>query len=261
MAGKKRESQEIVKVVYFDQETASDYLDIVAGGNLSTTKEDIRNRTTEAHSAVDAKLSARLSWLPFLRGSADLGAGAEASIAGESILSKTLANTILTDYLKSAGEDAKIRKLKGYNVFAAQNSMAFMKIYTPFMIAARTEDADFDIARMDEALEKAKGYYELLGESVNDGKVVLRFNIRAFRNNYGLSDLTRMNLVFHGIEVGRTTEESLNIESEMAQGATGAPKLADLIPDSVRTDQGSKEDVALPVFDVVLAAVEGKVVE
>ncbi len=32
MAGKKREIQEIVKVVYFDQETASDYLDIVAEG-------------------------------------------------------------------------------------------------------------------------------------------------------------------------------------------------------------------------------------
>ena len=114
---------------------------------------------------------------------------------------------------------------------------------------------------MDEALEKAKGYYELLGESVNDGKVVLRFNIRAFRNNYGLSDLTRMNLVFHGIEVGRTTAASLNIESEMAQGATGAPKLVDLIPDSAGADQSPKEDAALPVFDVVLAAVEGKVVE
>ncbi|MDK8764494.1 DUF6414 family protein [Corynebacterium sp. MSK218] len=261
MAGKKRESQEIVKVVYFDQETASDYLDIVAGGNLSTTKEDIRNRTKEAHADVDAKISARLSWLPFLRGSADLGAGAEASIAGESILSKTLANTILTDYLKSAGEDARIRKLDGYSVFAAQNSMAFMKIYTPFMIAARTEDADFDIARMDEALEKAKGYYELLGENDNGEKVILRFNIRAFRNNYSLSDLTRMNLVFHGIEVGRTTEASLNIESEMAQGATGTPKLVDLVPDSMQAGLGSRVDIGLPVFDVVLAAVEGKAAE
>ena len=139
--------------------------------------------------------------------------------------------------------------------------MAFMKIYTPFMIAARTEDADFDIARMDEALEKAKGYYELLGENVNDGKVVLRFNIRAFRNNYSLSDLTRMNLVFHGIEVGRTTEASLNIESEMAQGATGTPKLVDLVPDSMQAGLGSREDIGLPVFDVVLAAVEGKAAE
>lgn len=261
MAKKKLENQEIVKVVYFDQETASDYLDIIAGGNLTTSKDDVRNRATEVHADVDAKLSAKLSWLPFLRGSGELGAGAEASIAGESILSKTLANTILTDYLVSAAEDERIEKLQGYRVFAAQDSMAFIKIYTPFMIAARSEDADFDIARMDEALEKAKGYYEMLGESDPAGKVVLRFNIRAFRNNYGLSDLTRMNLVFHGIEVGRTAEASLNIKSELAQGATGTPKLSDLIPDSVKPESDATENKTLPVFDVVLAAVEGKAAE
>lgn len=46
MAKKKQEQRSIVKVVYFDQDTASDYLDIVAGGSLESTEhwhEDCRN--------------------------------------------------------------------------------------------------------------------------------------------------------------------------------------------------------------------------
>lgn len=257
MAKKTQERRTIVKVVYFDQDTASDYLDIVAGGSLETTKENIGTRTAETHGNVEAKLSAKLSWLPFIGGSGELGVGAEASLAGESILSKTLSNTILTDYLKSSSSDLRILKLNGFRVYAAENSMAFMKMFTPYMIAARAEDADLNMALMDEALEKAKGYYELIGEDANQNKVVLRFNIRAFRNSYGLSDLSRMNLVFHGIEVGHTTELSLNIESELAQNRSQDLKLANLIEESHPDSFGPSDDKNLPVYDIILAGVEG----
>lgn len=253
----KAKVDKIIKVVYFDQESASDYLDIATGGNLSTTKEQIRERAAGAHSEVEGRLSAKLSWLPFIGSSVDLGAGAEASIGGESILSKTLSNTILTDYLLAMEEqDVKIESLEGFRVYAVPRSMAFLKMFSPYMIAARNPEADFDIARMDEALERAKGYYELVG--VNDeSKVVLRFNIRAFRNNYGLSDLSRMTLVFQGVKVGETTESSLNIESELTQGAADTLKLADAVPELKNQDQRDNIDVTLPVYDVILAGVEG----
>ena len=57
MAKEKQEQRSIVKVVYFDQDTASDYLDIVAGGSLESTKETIGTRTVETHASVEAKLS------------------------------------------------------------------------------------------------------------------------------------------------------------------------------------------------------------
>lgn len=257
MREEKQKQRSIVKVVYFDQDTASDYLDIVAGGNLASTKKDIGKRAGETHANVEAKLSTKLSWLPFLGVTGELGAGAEASLAGESILSKTLSNTILTDYLEAVSEDLKIKKLQGFRVYPAENSMAFMKMFTPYMIAARTDDADFNIALMDEALEKAKGYYELIGEDETRKKIVLRFNIRAFRNSYGLSDLSRMNLVFHGIEVGHTTELSLNIESELAQNSSQDLKLANFIEESLSDSSGASDDKNLLVYDIILAGVEG----
>ena len=81
--------------------------------------------------------------------------------------------------------------------------MAYMKMYTPYMVIARTEELGVDLARLDEALAGAKGYYELVGEDGNGGTRILRFNIKAFRNNYGLTDLGRMRLIYHGILVGR----------------------------------------------------------
>lgn len=107
--------------------------------------------------------------------------------------------------------------------------------------------------------KKAKGYYELIGEDDNRKKIVLRFNIRAFRNSYGLSDLSRMNLVFHGIEVGHTTELSLSIESELAQNSSQDLKLASFIEESPSDSSGASGDNKLPVYDIILAGVESSV--
>jgi hypothetical protein len=48
---------------------------------------------------VETKVAAKLRWLPFVGVSAETGTGVSASSVGRSILSKTLSNTILTDYL------------------------------------------------------------------------------------------------------------------------------------------------------------------
>lgn len=46
----------LIKVVYFDEETASDYLDISAGGKATSTSENVKDRTTKLHGDVEAKL-------------------------------------------------------------------------------------------------------------------------------------------------------------------------------------------------------------
>lgn len=243
----------MIKIVYFDEESASDYLDITAGGKAQSTSEDVKKRTTDTHADVETKLSAKFSWLPFLGTSGDIGAGVGFSRAGESILSKTLSNTILTDYLTEVERDNRIEKLENFQVSAPKDSMAFMKMFTPYMVVAKTEDQGIDIARMDEALEKAKGYYELIGKNRDDdSQLILRFNIKAFRNNYGLTDLARMDLVFHGIRVGRTAKDSLDIQAEMSQGnEPTVPNAAEIIDGLAIPD-----DDLLNVYDVVLAGVE-----
>jgi len=242
----------MIKIVYFDEETASDYLDISAGGKAASTSENVKDRTTKLHGEVESKLAAKFSWLPFLGASAEAGTGAEVARAGQSILRKTLSNTILTDYLAQVTDDPRIVRLEDLRVTAPKNSMAFMKMYTPYMIIAKTEDQGIDLARLDEALTGAKGYYELVGGRADGSKRVLRFNIKAFRNNYGLTDLGRMKLVFHGILVGQATEDGLGVEAEMSGGTEGdAPTALELVDGQ----SGSGGDL-LDVYDVILAGVE-----
>lgn len=251
-------SRSMLKIVYFDEQSASDYLDISAGGAAESKAAYIKNRTADMHGQVESKLVAKFSWLPFLGASAEASGGLDVSRVGQSILSKTLSNTILTDYLEEVAGDDRVRPLRGYKVTAPADSMAFMKMYTPYMVIARTEDTGLDLARMDEALERAKGYYELLAESSVDPseKCVLRFNIGAFRNNYGLTDLGRMRLVYHAILVGSSTEAGLSVDAEM--GAASAhtsktPTALDVVDGPV---SGPDSEVQLDVYDVVLAGVE-----
>jgi len=251
-AGKSTELPSMIKIVYFDEESASDYLDMSAGGKAASTSEAIQERTKEAHAKVEAGLIAKLSWLPFLGGSGELSAGAGASAAGSSILSKTLSNTILTDYLASAGDDSRIAQLRDLRVTAPEDSMAYMKMFTPYMVMLKLDDAPVDLARLDDVLVDAKGYYELLGEGRDGTKHVLRFNLKAFRNNYGLTDLGRMRLVFHGVHVGATAERALGMQAEMSGGDSEAqPTAAELVD-----GKAPQEDELLKVYDVILAGVE-----
>jgi len=251
-AGEVDSSVTMIKVVYFDEESASDYLDISAGGKTASTSEDVKERTKEMHGKVEAGLIAKLSWLPFLGASGELSAGAGASAAGKSILSKTLSNTILTDYLAKADSDPRVVQMRDFRVTAPKDSMAYMKMFTPYMVLLKLEDVPIDLTRMDEVLADAKGYYELLGEGEDGSKRVLRFNIKAFRNNYGLTDLGRMRLVFHGVLVGQTPEHALGMEAEMSGGKPAAPlTAADIVDGTTREVEG-----LLDVFDVLLAGVE-----
>ncbi|MBK6871598.1 MAG: hypothetical protein IPG94_09530 [Kineosporiaceae bacterium] len=196
------------------------------------------------------KLAAKLSWLPLAASRLE-----QVSCPGLVRASrKTLSNTILTDYLAQVDGDSRIVRLEGLKVTAPKDSMAFMKMYTPYMIIAKTEDQGLDLARLDEALIGAKGYYELLGEDETRvaEKVVLRFNFRAFRNNYGLTDLGRMRLVFHGVLVGQASEAGLGMEAEMKADTSDQPVTAADLIDGATTP---KADL-LDVYDVILAGVE-----
>lgn len=241
----------MIKIVYFDEESASDYLDITAGGKAASTSEDVRQRTKEAQAHIETTLAARLSWLPFLGASAEAGGKLSAGSTGQSILNKTLSNTILTDYLAQVDGDERIVRLSDLRVVALPNSMAYMKMFTPYMAAAKTEHEGVDLARLDEALADAKGYYELIGRGPDDRNHVLRFNLKAFRNNYGLADLSKMRLVFHGILVGHAAESDLSLESELSLAKPNNIVTADDVAHA-----GNVAPVELlAVYDILLAGV------
>lgn len=250
-----QQPNQMIKVVYFDEQSASDYLDITAGGKEVTTSEDVRKRMADTDAEVRAKLVAKLSWLPFLGASAEAGAGVSVAQSNQGILSKTLSNTILTDYLEQMTSDERIRKLEGIRVSAPAGSMAHTKMFTPYLMILNTKEQGVDLALLDEALATAKGYYEMLGQNAEGAeRCVLRFNIRAFRNNYGLTDLARMQLVFHGVLVGASDEGSLTMAAEMSQQDPAPSKLT--ADDLINGTAAGTASARLDVYDVIFAGVQ-----
>lgn len=246
-----QENLSLIKIVYFDEESASDLLDIVTGGKETSLSELNKERAAEVEANAGAKASAKFNWLPFFGGSVEAGAAASVSAVGRSILNKTLSNTILTDYLRKCCELNCIKKLKGLTVTAPHESAAFMKMFTPYLAMLELNEFPLNLAELDSALTSAKGYYELVGQDKNGEKQILRFNIQAFRNNYGLVDLGRMHLIFHGIHVGKASESSLTMKAEMEPNTSSQVNALDVV-DGTSTEQSP----LLDVYDIVLAGVE-----
>ena len=241
----------LIKIVYFDEESASDFLDISAGGKAIFTREKIRERSTNKNAkfgvGVVPKYNSGVS--------GDINVGFDSSSLAKTIINKKISNTILTDYLKEASADSRIKKLKDFDVTAPEGSMAYIKMIAPYMtMINKINEVPLDLTKTDDVLSSVKGYYELVGEDPEGKKYVFRFNLKAFRNNYGLADLERMVLVFHGVRVGKTYEKNLN----MGVGFSGGSKSSSLpsARDVVDHSQSTQSEEYLEVYDIILAGVD-----
>lgn len=249
----------IAKVIYFDEGSATDFLHIIDGGKVDQKAEKITEVTTELAAKAAASLAAKFKWLPFLGANVDMETNVGANRSGNTIINKAITNTILTDYIdlvqaQTEGREV-IKTFKNYKLKPYPESFAYYKMMTPYLIMAEgnfeAEGMAFNVSRMDEALESGRGYYELIAEGSTE-KIILRFNIQAFRNNYGIADLVKMRLTYHAIEVGVFPEDKLSMKEEFSNSSvtlTGADILND--------EEGVTEESAyLKVYDVILAGVE-----
>lgn len=139
--------------------------------------------------------------------------------------------------------------------------MSFVALISPYLSMLKSgslvEAGEFNIAmdKLDNTMKNAKGYYEFLGEK-NENKVIFRFNIKAFKNNYKASDLLKMDMSVYGIKVGKSSLAKLNFngEFELDQSTTSKDN-----PEYTKEEeQNFPEEYykELDVYDVLLAGVE-----
>lgn len=253
MAKKKKQ---MIKIVYFDEGSATDFIYILEGGRSTDKKEHIVSRATEI--ALGAEAEANKSAGIFSIISAKVGAAANADFSreGSTIITKAIENTILTDYLSYAENVGKtyIRIFTDCKPYPYPESFAYFKMLTPYFKMtngqiAVSDGLSLNPALMDEAMDSGRGYYELVADSAGE-TVVLRFNIKAFRNNYFISDLVKMNLDYHAVEVGSISVDNLTMQSEFADKQEKELSGFDLI------NQGSSINAdEIKVYDVILAGV------
>ncbi|MCR5607673.1 MAG: DUF6414 family protein [Lachnospiraceae bacterium] len=265
----------ICKIVYFDETSVTDYVQIVAGGELQKTTELLKETTAGVNTGVEARAGVKMSGIfkaiLGFEASGSVYANASASINTDKIAKNIVKNTILTDFLetvdgniKSNGKAAKgaIKKFEGYRISVEKNSLSYIVMVSPYLSMMKNGTnipaGEFSIAveKLENALKSAKGYYEFVGTKGNS-RVILRFNISSLRNNYKINDLLKMNLSIYAIKVGTSSLDQLNINNELDIDASSILLDNPEYQPEAATDE-SKDDKTkkIDVYDVLLAGVE-----
>lgn len=247
----------MIKVIYFDEGSATDFIYVLGGGKNTDRKEHIVDKTTQIAVGADAEIGKSAGIFSVLTAKIGLEGNADLSREGSTIITKAVENTILTDYLSCMEKDGKqyIRVFKNCKLYPYPQSFAFFKMVTPYLKMTNGDvelanGLSINLAMIDEALDSGRGYYELMVED-KDETAVLRFNNKAFRNNYFISDLVKMNLDYHGIEVGTVDLGSLTMQSEFDKSKEPEINGRDIMND----DEHVIKENEIKVYDVLLAGV------
>jgi hypothetical protein len=250
---KKNEHPEFLKIVYFDEDAAQDYVDVTNGGRLDWTTEENKQKVAKIVAEIEAQAKTGFNILNYIKATFQGNVDANTSADLTSAFDKTIKNTLLTDYIQAAYEDNHIKKFENSGVYAPENSITLYKMVSSYMTIVPKEELPIDMEKLNEAILGERGYYEMLLKTEKVKRSVLRFNLKAFKNNYNLVDLSKMKLTYYGIKVGTCCEDNLSIDKEFNFKPEEKKITAEDIVDG--KEASSSEEVELSVYDIVLAGV------
>lgn len=266
-----------LKIVYFDEAFVADFMQIIAGGELKKTTEFITevNAGIEGNAGAQGSIGTESNALSkifsFLSGAtinAEAGVNTNLSRKSNRIAKNILENTLLADFIALLDSDqrrSKNKRCSGIRVFPKVivrpevNSFSYIMLIAPFLsmidgeLPFKTSDGNamkIDITKIEEALEKGRGYYEFVA-TVNGKDVILRFNRSSFRNSYTMSDLPKMRLTYYAIHVGQIDKSDLQVQREFEFGTTKSSRRVDY----ASAVEGGSTASEMDVYDVVLAGV------
>lgn len=254
------------KIIYFDEDSVTDYIQIVEGGQLERTTELLSNTQKGVETNMELSGSTGISRIfkALLGFEAKISGGLKGNTAIDTnkMVKNILQNTILTDFLdlikkEKDNTEFSIKTFSGFNISVNKDSLSYIVSLTPYLSMLKDSgqvlnSGDFDLAidKMDSALKQAKGYYEFIGIK-DEEEYVFRFNIDTFKNNYKISDLLKMDLVIYAINVGSTKKSMLNMDNELNIGLNNGDN-----PSYDGNQPENLDDKVLEVYDVLLAGVE-----
>ncbi len=270
----KQDSIALSKVVYFDEGSATDLIQIFHGGGLDKTlalfEADGEDGVAQIKADGKVGLGKIIQGIMGIGASVEGGASMSTSYSSNQVAKNILTNTVLTDFLACVNEGKNgVERLDGYEISTIDNAMSSMMLITPYLTMLRSGQGvragDFNISleRIDDAISKAKGYYEFLAVKDGEKPIILRFNHSSLKNNYKLPDLLKMELVFYAVHVGAASPESLDIEKEInftSSNGSKNPSYPVGFHAKKESDGEILEDYrtkTYEMFDVILAGVKG----
>lgn len=265
-----------VKVIYFDEGTAADYMQIVSGGEMKKTTEFISNISggADVEAKAELKLDSKSKGLPHLFKTL-LGFGVDTSVGGngdiefkkEKIAKNILENTLLSDFVELIDSDSKkkkeenkkhnsIKQFEKLSLFPQPNSFSYYMLMAPFFsmidgnISLPSDSGEcfnLDISKIEAAISHGRGYYEFISTD-NDKEAIFRFSSSAFRNNYTMSDIPKMKLSVYAVNVGSIDKRNLDLTKEFEFGIDNKSRIE-------YNSTTSDDELSIDVFDVILAGI------
>ena len=229
---KNKKSPKMMKVVYFDETAATDYITIQNGGQIDWTTTENKERLAKIIAEIDVQAKGGFNLFSFIKSSVSGNTNANFDANTSKLIKSTVTNTLLTDYISMASEDKNIQQFHNDGVYAPENSISMYRMYSSYLNIVPKEQIPIN--------------------SEKEPSCVLRFNINAFKNDYSLADLSKMNLSYFGVKVGQCTKEQLSLEKEFEiKSSTNIPNVKEIV-----TGEISESSIKyLDVFDIVLAGV------
>ena len=244
-----------MKIVYFDEEAATDLIYMENKGKIVESIVDTENNKLDTKTSVEAGIGAKTSLLSLLGAKFKIGTDVSVGYSAQQLINQAITYTVLTDYLDLTKENNLVKKFDKASVYPFPNSLAYFKLITPYMVMTEGKmdagDIKLNIQMMDEALNKGKGYFEMVLEDEGT-KSILRFNLKSFKNSYSLSDLVKMELTYHAVRVGKT--KLINLDASKEYAYENIDKEIDGYKIANKIESISEDDI--DVFDVLLAGVK-----
>ncbi len=244
----------ILKVIYYDENAAMDYVTIVNDGNI--TVEEIKQAIvgTNAEVKAEGKAEIKSTLLKMLNLSVGVKSELKGNSSTEKIVNSTVTTNIMTEFIKLADSDNNIEKLSDIKLEIVEDTATYLKSIFPYLSLFKDAEnieglKEIDINKIDEVILSTKGYFEFLAYKEQEKYAILRFNFDCFKNNYKVSDLLIMDLCYYGIKVGATTEDMMKFENEINK-KTSVLVEEDLIDDT------EKSMSKLPIYDIIIAGVK-----
>ena len=200
------EKTEFLKIVYFDEAAAQDYVDVTNGGRLDWSTQENKEKIAKIVAEIEAQAKSGFNILNYIKATFQGKVDASASAELTSAFDKTIKNTLLTDYIQAASKDEHVKKFENSGVYAPENSVTLYKMLSSYLTIVPKEEMPIDMEKLNEAILGERGYYDMLLKTEKERKSILRFNLQAFKNNYNLVDLSKMKLTYFGIKVGTCGE-------------------------------------------------------
>lgn len=205
------EPGDFLKIIYFDEPFVSDFLQIIAGGELKKTSEFLSelHNGAEVGAEIGAKAGSDVKGIAKLF---SIFSGIDINVSGKAsadisynrdrIIKNILENTLLSDFVSILKADArrtknkKCRRIEAFEkmvVKPVKNSFSYFMLIAPYLsmmdgkVDLDRSELKIDPSKIEQALDKGRGFYEFVG---NDGEesFIIRFNRQSFSHSISISE-------------------------------------------------------------------------